>query len=316
MTDSGTKIHTELEPAAAARRRQHPAPRRSVWLKGLGGWIWIAPVGALVLLLKLYPLALIARDSLTDRTFFTPGQFVGLDNFSLLLGNATFYTAVKNNFILCLSVPLTIVIALSLSGTLYRGILGSRTLESLIFLPFVPAVAAVSVVFLFVLGPEGPLNSLLLVFGLGDLARPWLTDPTFAIWAVMVIMTWKRLGFILLLFTARLLSLDEELLDAAAVDGASWSAAFWRIAVPQMGSVVVLAAVLGFIDVFSYGFAYIFILTQGGPGTASYTLEFLLYQTQFNRQALGQASAIAVVLLAFVGAIAYLCAVFARRERD
>lgn len=314
MTDSGTKTHREPEPATAAHRRRS-SPFRGRRLRGLEGWIWIAPVGVLVLLLKLYPLALTARDSLTDKTFFMPGRFVGLDNFSLLLGNATFYTAVKNNFILCLSVPLTIVVALVLSGILYRGILGSRTVESLIFFPFVPAVAAVSVVFLFVLGPEGPLNSVLLVFGLGILARPWLTDPSFAIWAVMVIMTWKRLGFILLLFTARLLSLDEEFLDAAAVDGASWSTAFWRVAVPQMGSVIVLAAVLGFIDVFSYGFAYIFILTQGGPGTASYTLEFLLYQAQFNRQALGQASAVAVVLLTIVGTIACLCAVFARRER-
>jgi ABC-type sugar transport system permease subunit len=267
---------------------------------------WILPALALVGFVLVFPIAKVLQYSFTDRTTFLDGSFVGLDNYAELLGDELFWRAFKNNLILLLSVPLSIVLALAITGILYRGIRGSRLYELLIFIPFLPAVASIAVIFLYVLSSEGPLNEVLRGAGAGGLAQPWLTDRDTAIWAVLGVVLWKRVGFTVLLFSARMASLDRTLFDAAAVDGARWSRTYWQVAVPQLRSIVAFAAVIGFIEAFSWTFAYIVILTRGGPDRSTFTLEYLLYRLQFDEQLVGLASAVAVVLLvAAVGVAAY-----------
>jgi len=261
-----------------------------------------------------YPIVKVVQYSFTDRTTFLDGSFVGLDNYSELLHDEIFWRAFKNNLILLLSVPLSIVIALAITGVLYRGVRGSRVYELLIFLPFLPAVASIAVVFLYLLGSDGPLNEMLRGVGAGDLAHPWLTDERTAIWAVLGVVLWKRIGFTVLLFMARMASLDRTLFDAAAVDGARWSRAYWQVAVPQLRSIIQFAAVIGFIEAFSWTFAYIVILTRGGPDRSTFTLEYFLYRLQFDEQLVGLASAVAVVLLLAALAVAAYRIWLARRE--
>ena len=86
--------------------------------------------------------------------------------------------------------------------------------------------------------------------------------------------SWKRIGFVVLLFMARLLSIEREYFDAAAVDGANWGQTFRHVALPQMRSIIQFASILGFIEVFSFTFAYVFVLTRGGPFNQTYNLEF------------------------------------------
>ena len=276
------------------------------------GSLWALPGIALLGFVVLYPITQVAVASFTDRSFFKPGSFVGLTNFGRIIGDALFHKSVLNTGILLLSVPITIAIALAVTGILYRGIMANRFYETIIFLPFLPAVAAVSVVFVYILSIDGPLNTGLRGAGFGPVAKPWLTDASFAIWSILGIVSWKRVGFFVLLFQARMASIDRQLFDSAAVDGAGWGRTFWSVAIPQMRSVIGLAAILGFIEVVSFTFAYVFVLTQGGPHNSTYTLEFLMYRTLFSQQDVGRASAIAVVL--FLLAMGVVSA-FVWRER-
>lgn len=275
---------------------------------------WILPALGLVGFVLAFPIVKVVQYSFTDRTTFLDGSFVGLKNYSELLHDDLFWRAFKNNLILLLSVPLSIVLALAITGVLYRGVRGSRLYELAIFIPFLPAVASIAVIFLYVLGNDGPLNEILRGVGADDLAQPWLTDEQTAIWAVLGVVLWKRVGFTVLLLMARMASLDRTLFDAAAVDGARWPRTYWQVAVPQLRSIIQFAAVIGFIEAFSWTFAYIVILTRGGPDRATFTLEYFLYRLQFDEQLVGLASAVAVVLLIAAVAVAGYRIWLARRE--
>jgi ABC-type sugar transport system permease subunit len=275
---------------------------------------WLAPAIALAGFVLAFPIAKVIQYSFTDRTTFLDGEFVGLQNYAELLGDELFWRSLRNNLILMLSVPLSILLALAVTGVLYRGIRGSRIYELLIFIPFLPAVASIAVIFLYVLGNDGPLNELLRGAGADGLARGWLTESSTAIWAVLGVVLWKRIGFTVLLLTARMASIDRSLFDAAAVDGASWARTYWQVAVPQMRSIVGFAAVLGFIEAFSWTFAYVVILTRGGPDRSTFTLEYMLYRLQFDDQLVGLASAVAVFMLLAALAVAAYRVRLARRE--
>ncbi|HEX2071240.1 MAG TPA: sugar ABC transporter permease [Thermoleophilaceae bacterium] len=283
-------------------------------LRAARAYPWLAPAVGLVGFVLAFPVVKVVQYSFTDRTTFLDGSFVGLDNYGQLLGDELFWRSLRNNLILLLSVPLSILIALAVTGVLYRGLRGSRVYELLIFVPFLPAVASIAVIFLYVLGNEGPLNELLRGVGADGLAHSWLTESSTAIWAVLGVVLWKRIGFTVLLFMARMASVDRSLFDAAAVDGASWARTYWQVAVPQMRSIVGFAAVLGFIEAFSWTFAYVVILTRGGPDRSSFTLEYLLYRLQFDDQLVGLASAVAVFLLLGALAVAAYRIRLARRE--
>lgn len=274
-----------MSAAAAALRR------------GASGWAWLAPALVAVGLVVVFPVGKVVQYSLTDRTTFLEGSFVGLENYGDLLGDDLFWSAVRNNLILLLSVPLSIVLALAIAGVLYRGVRGAWLYELVIFMPFLPAIASIAVVFLYLLGNDGPLNELLRGAGLDGLAHAWLVEEETAIWSVLGVVLWKRVGFTVLLFMARLAAIDRSQFDAAAVDGAGWTRTYVEVALPQMRGIVGLAAVFGFVEAFSWTFAYVAILTRGGPDRSTYTLDFLLYRLQFDEQLVGLASAIAVLLL-------------------
>jgi raffinose/stachyose/melibiose transport system permease protein len=290
-----------MSAAAAARRAAR-------------GYPWVIPALAMIGLVLAYPIVKVVQYSFTDRTTFLDGSFVGFDNYGDLLSDELFWRSLKNNLIILLSVPLSIAIALLITAVLYRGLRGARIYELLIFVPFLPAVASIAVIFLYVLSNDGPLNELLRGAGADGLARAWLTDPGVAIWAVLGVVLWKRIGFTVLLLMARMASIDRALFDAAAVDGASWPRTFWQVAVPQLRSIIQFAAVLGFIEAFSWTFAYIVILTRGGPDRQTFTLEYLLYRLQFDEQLVGLASAVAVFLLLAALAVAAYRIRLARRE--
>jgi ABC-type sugar transport system permease subunit len=285
------------------------AERRPL-LSGATGWFslpihlpragplpWLLPALALVALVLMYPSIRSIYLSFTDQTTFIHGQWVGVDNYDELRRDPLFWRSFRNNAILLISVPVSVVVALLICAILYRGVVGRRFYETAIFLPFLPAVASVGAIFIYLLGPTGPVNNALSDVGLGSVTGAWLADPNLAIWSILGVVTWKRIGFTVLLFMARLTSLDRSHFEAAAVDGASWSRAYWRVAVPQMSGIIRFAVVLGFIEVFSWTFAFVFILTRGGPNQSTFTLDFLLYDLLFTQQLVGLACAVAVVLL-------------------
>jgi ABC-type sugar transport system permease subunit len=250
------------------------------------------PVLAAVGIVLVVPSAISVFQSVTSS-----GRFVGLTNFREVFEDPFFFHALENNLILLISVPLRIVLGLAFTGLLYRKMFGTRLYEMLIFLPFIPSIAAMGVLFIFILNAAGPLNGLLRGIGLASLAQPWLTSPNLTMWSIMGVVLWTQVGFTTLLFSARLLSVDRDLFNASFVDGASWWKTYFHVALPELRGTIEFVTILSVIQVFSFSFAYVFVLSEGANNPSEWIIETYIYNKEFLAGLEGLASAVAVLLL-------------------
>jgi ABC-type sugar transport system permease subunit len=239
---------------------------------------------------------------------------VGLDNFSLVITDPLFVTAVKHNVELLLCVPVLIGLSLMLAVLLFETVRGHKWFRGVVFLPYVLPVTVIGVVMGQLLQLNGALNSLLRAVGLDALALDWLGDPRIALWTMGGVIIWKEVGFGVILFLARMMSLSTDVYEAAAMDGAGFWRKHWSITLPQMTGIVVFYAVTEAIVMVSWVFNYVFIMTngQGGPGDSTVVTELYIYRTAFADQAPELAAAASVMLFALT---LVLVVVFFRLQR-
>ena len=286
-------------------------------------WSWgyglLLPAILAVCLVIVYPMISLVLESVTTTTSEGFGAashstFVGLANFKALFSDPAFWTSFRNNLIILVSVPIRIIIGLFVTQVIYKGIWGSRIYQTLIFLPFVAPVASVGIIFIYLLNESGPINGFLNALGLGSLAHGWLTDQNLAMWSISAVVLWSRLGFTVLLFMARMLSVDRQIFQAAFVDGANWRQAYWRVGVPELRRTIEFVAMLGFIESFSWSFSYVFVLSQGAFQTNSWILEIYTYSHAFRGITYGLAAATAMFLLVIAALVAAYRFAIQRRE--
>ena len=172
-------------------------------------WLLLAPALAAIGFVIVYP----AIASFVG-SFRLNGHFVGIANYRALFTDPVFWRSLENNLILLLSIPIRILLGLVITAILYRGVFGSRFYSLVLFLPFIPSIAAMGIIFIYLLNANGPFNAVLTAIGLGVFTHGWLTDPGLPMWTIMLIIVWCQLGFTVLLFTARLMSVDRELFQA------------------------------------------------------------------------------------------------------
>jgi ABC-type sugar transport system permease subunit len=284
-----------------------------VWRRRLRPWLLLVPAGVFVLLAFAYPLVEVVRLSL--RSSFT-GEFAGLQNFRNLALDPTFPLALKHNGLLLLAVPVLTFLAVVLAIFLFEAMRGWRLYRVLIFLPVTVAIPVVGGVWSFLLEKNGGVNSILRSLGLGAVAPDWLGNPDLALWSVLGVIVWSQLGFGVVLFLARLLSIPPELFEAARLDGArSWRLHRY-VTVPQLKGIVQFYVVLMTITIMSWIFGYVFVMTGGGPADATIVAELYLYREAFTYNQIGIASAGALVLLASVLVFIFLFFRFTGREEN
>jgi ABC-type sugar transport system permease subunit len=168
----------------------------------------------------------------------------------------------------------------------------------------VVSLLAVSLFFLMILDPEvGQLNKLLRVLGLPE--PRWLSDTDTALPTLVGIGAWKGWGYYIVLFTAGLLNIPQELYDAALVDGANPWQQFWRVTLPLLAHTMVLVTVLLAIGALQ-AFTSAYVITAGGPGNATYVYNMLIYSEAFEDLRFGTASAAALFQFVFILAISIL----------
>ena len=217
----------------ATLARPLPRRRRRLRLGRAEPVVWIAPAFAVVLFVFGYSMVELVRQSLEHK-----GSWVGLENFRLTLTDPTFQHALEHNARLLIAVPILVALGLLLAVLLFEGLRGWRFHRAMVFLPYVLPIPVVAVIFGQLLQLNGLLNQALRGLGLGPIAFDWLGDPGWALWAMTGVIVWKELGFGVILFLARLLSLPTETFEAARIDGAR----FWRlhryVTVPQLASVI------------------------------------------------------------------------------
>jgi N-acetylglucosamine transport system permease protein len=268
--------------------------------------------------------------SMTDWTGLTGTQnFVGLDNYTRLFTDDQFLVALKNNAILLLVVPVvTVLLGLFFASMLnvgrrgksgVEGVRGSPVYKVVYFFPQVLSVAIIGVLFKYVFAPTeagGILNGFLRAIGLDSWAVPWLGDPDFAFWCVVVVMIWSFVGFYVVLFSAAMQSIPKDIYEAALLDGANRYTTFRRVTLPLVWDTVQVGWVYMAIQAMdAFAFVHIMLGVSGGPSRAGDVLGVAMYRTAFNEYRFGQASAIGVVLLIVTLIVSVVFLRLARRER-
>ncbi|MFE2729097.1 carbohydrate ABC transporter permease [Kitasatospora sp. NPDC059327] len=227
-------------------------------------------------------------------------SFVGLDNYRSLLDDQTFRHSLENTVVITVIVVvltnlLGIAIAMLLSG---QGRLYSL-LRSVYFTPVILSSVVVSVIGRSILADKGLLNSTLASLGIEN-PPGWLTDPSYAIYSVSLVMVWQTLGFAVVVYLAGLAGIPVELEEAASLDGAGPWQRFRAITWPMLAPALTINTVMLMISSFKV-YDQIAVLTNGGPGTdGTATVAFDVVRTAFSEQRPGMASAMAGIMLAVV----------------
>ena len=263
------------------------------------GYAFVAPYAIFLVALFGYPLGVSVYISLYDYFFAAPGAqverpFVGLDNYAAILGDPILQRAILNvgEFIL-INVPLTVVLSLVLAAALNAKLPFRVFFRTSFYIPYVTASIAVIGVWLWFFSRGGLLNNVL-----GPLAPDpsWLVNEFWAMPIIALVVTWKQLGFYVLLYLAALQNIPRELYEAAEVDGAGPIRRFMAITVPGVRPattlVVILATIIG-----ANLFTDPYLLTGGGgPNGASMSPVLLMYREGIEQGHAGYAAAMGVIL--------------------
>jgi ABC-type sugar transport system permease subunit len=233
-------------------------------------WLFAAPLIAFVGFVFLYPLVAVVRYSFQQvGSGYIPSEFVGTRNYDYIYDDSLFWSALLNNAQLLLCVPVLIVLAAIVAALLFDRVRGWRAYRTLLFVPYIISIPVVGIVFGYVFQLNGLLNT--------------------ALRAVV--------------FLARLMSVNEEMFESARVDGAGWWQTFRHVTLPQLVPAIVFFGIVETITMLSWVFAYIYVMTSGGPGNSTVVSEWYIFQQVFSNGAIGIGSAAAVTLLAFVSVL-------------
>ncbi|MBB2947050.1 ABC-type sugar transport system permease subunit [Actinoplanes lutulentus] len=230
--------------------------------------------------------------------FGPPTDFVGLDNYVTILQDTLFHEALwHNGQIVVLSIVLQGPIALGLALLLNQRMRGQSLIRVLIFVPYVISEVIVGTAWSLMLQSSGAINDVLRSIGLGALAQDWLSDPAIAIWTLMLILTWKYVGFAVILFLAGMQNIPAELSEAAAVDGASYWQTQRSITLPLLGPTIRIWAFLSIIGALQL-FDLVYIIWGQYVASTAGTSTMATYMVTEGRNAgnYGYGNAVAVVL--------------------
>ncbi len=246
------------------------------------------------------------------------GPWIGWRNYELVLGQPLFWESVRHNLLLLLAIPVMVAIALLISLLLYERLRGWKLVRTLIFVPYILAIPIVAVVMKQMFQFSGPVNEALRWLSLDFMALDWIGSSDVALWTVMMLIIWRESALGIILFLSRLLSLDESLVEAARLDGATWWQRAWHVLIPQMRGVIEFYVVISVITMLSAVFAYIYIMGggRGGPGTSTMVVELYIYNALVRTSLPGIAAAASVMLFAVALVLIWLLFALRRRSDD
>lgn len=292
--------------AAAAERRRKPSPwKRWTRKETLAGYLFITPalVHSLIFIVLVVIVSFIV--SLHRWDLITPPVFVGFDNYVQLFQDELFFITLENTVIFVLMfMPATIILSLSLALAANTKIRGLTFFRTAYFFPYIASMVAVAIIFRWIYSPDfGLLNGFLAWFGVNPVA--WLDTCSTALPAITLVSVWKGLGWNMTLFLAGLQSIPNHLYEAAQLDGAGKWRQFKDITWPLLSPTTFFVAVTSMLGSFQV-FDTAYLMTQGGPGTCTYTYMYYVYQQAFRFFNMGFAAAMAWVLFLILAIVTFI----------
>ena len=295
-----------------------PGNTSRLWKSRYGtrrAWLFLLPPLVLMIACVAWPTVFLVWLSTQKWDGLGSMTFVGLNNFARVLADDRFWIAIQNNIkwsVASAIIPPLVGLALAilLSRTRIRG---RGAFRIVYFVPQIVASAIVAVIWRWIYAPEGPVNAVLGALGVEN-PPLWLADADVALMAVFIAYAWVTFGFSMLIFETAIRSIDEELFDAARVDGATFLGEVRHILLPGIRPAIATVLIVSTIWSFQI-FDLIYLTTAGGPGDATQVLSIGIYSSMFSARDVGRGAAMALILLAVIVTLASLVALGrARRE--
>jgi len=285
-----------------------PTPRRatlSAWAERHFRWLIVLPAAALILGLSIYPLLFSMWVNFVNYDFDIPGHdFVGLQNFADVVSDPNARSALVVTAVLAVvNVAIEFVLGLALALAMVKTFRGRGIVMSILIVPlFISPVIVGQSWALFLERPFGPADYVLGQILGHPVTISWLTESPWYYISIVIADVWQWTPFMFVVLLAGLAAIPPHLYEAAELDGLSTPMTFFYVTVPQLAPVILLAITFRLLDAVRL-FDVIFMMTGGGPGTATYTVSYYLYQVGFQQFHLGVATAgswIFLVLLSIV----------------
>ena len=267
--------------------------------------LFIAPALAVLLALSIYPLIYSVTISFQQEK--AAGVEWGLGNFTRLLSDNFFWTAMAHTFVYAAAaLTCEFLLGLGLALLLNNQMRGRGFFRASLLVPMMLPTVVVAVVWRLMLNPNfGAVNGTLKQFGINPESLTWTASPKLAMISVIAVDVWQWTPFVFLVLLAGLQAIPQEPYEAALIDGSSRWQTFWHVTLPLLKPSILIVLLLRTMDLLRV-FDQIFILTEGGPGFATETISLYIYRTAFRFFDFGYAAAMSFVLLALTNIISAL----------
>ena len=271
---------------------------RLVVQENIAGYLFMLPFLLFFVGFVVYPMFMCIYTSFFDATMNREDIFIGFQNYVDLFNDPVFWTALKNTLIIVVvSVPVTCAFSLWIATLISKmPVTATSAFRCIFYLPVVTGSVAVTMVWKWMFNNYyGILNYLGKGVGLLDKNVNWLGDPTYALGCIILILLTTSVGQPIVLYVSALDNVDKSLVEAAQVDGATETQAFWKIKWPQMMPTTLYILVITTINSFQC-FALIQLLTSGGPKNSTMTIMYYIYYNAFKQYRYGYGNAMGVIL--------------------
>ena len=262
-------------------------------------YLFLLPAFAVLLVFFFIPFFQTIGLSFFDysSSIYNP-TFNGVDNYIKLFKEPIFYKVMFNTFMyLVIAVPFLVIFPLFIAVLINQKIRGITLYKILIYLPVIISIVVAAIAFKWLYAGQGVLNYLLSLFHIEPIG--WLVDTKWALFSVAVVTIWKGIGYYMMIYLASLMSVPQDLYEAADIDGANFIQKHLTVTIPHIMPTIALVSTISTISAMKV-FAEIYVMTKGGPLDSSKTIVYYIYERAFENLDLGYASALAVVLLVVV----------------
>lgn len=289
-----------LRPPLAQPAPPAPPPRRSPQKKARRkastiALMFVVPYLLFFLAFRILPGLGGIGLSLSNYSLSGDITYVGGENFSRLFADDLFWNALRVTMVYSvIAVPLVVVVSLFMAHLASRSVRGIKIYRAAFFLPVITSLVTTAVIWQWLYSTNGPFNWVLGIFGIGPI--PWLSSSFAVLPSLAVVAVWSRFGYDMLILMAGMLDIPQDHYEAAGLDGANAWQKFRHITLPGLRRPLFFVVILEIVASFQV-FDLIYVMTGGGPVTASYSLVYMIYDQGFGYFNFGYASAAGVVLL-------------------
>jgi len=279
------------------------------------GYLMIAPFYLIFLFVYLMPVFQTVWNGFTDRKIFETPNFIGFENYVRIFHDTYFIQAVWNTLIyVVFNLFGVMTIGLSLAVLVNSKLVKAKGFRAVYFLPHIASMVGVSIIWIWMLDPtKGFVNYVLGIFGIDRIG--WLSDPKWALPAIIFMGLWKGVGYNMIVNLAGLQGVDETYYEAATVDGANPWQIFWKITFPLIRPTTFFLFITGMINSFNV-FEQVNVMTGGGPMNSTTTIVHQIYTRAFLKYQMGYASAESVLFMILIGFFVFLSFRFGKSSED